>query len=69
MIEKELIDLMLSIKHELIAIRTDLTLINHDVIKINERIDTLTTLAMQPQESIGIAPNTPHPSYLPPEVM
>ena len=68
MIIQELQELFDSLKNDLTAIRAELTLINHDVLKIREQLDQQHH-QNQPQESIGIAPNTLPPDFLPPELM
>jgi hypothetical protein len=43
-------------------------LINHDMIEIRKQLDRIEMSAFQqPQESIGIAPGTPPPDFIPPE--
>ena len=70
MIADELRELFDGIKSELMLLRTDITLINYDLIQIREQLDRIENNAnRQPQESIGIAPNTPPPDFLPPELM
>ena len=68
MIADELRELFDGIKSELMLLRSDITLINHDLIQIREQLDRIENNAnRQPQESIGIAPGTPPPDFLPPE--
>ena len=70
MIADELRELFDEIKSELMLLRTDLTLINHDLTQIREQLDRIERNAhAQNQESIGIAPNTPPPDFIPPEMM
>ena len=66
----ELRELFDGIKGELMLLRTDMTLINHDLIQIREQLDRIENNAnRQPQESIGIAPGTPPPTFIPPEYL
>lgn len=70
MIADELRILFDEIKSELILLRTDITLINYDITKVREQLDRIKNgLRAQSQESIGIAPGTPPPDFLPPELM
>jgi len=67
MIADELKVLFDDLKADIIALRTDITLINHDMIQIREQLDRIeNNINQQPQESIGIAPNTPGPDFIPP---
>ena len=68
MISDEIIILLNEIKSSMITLRADITLINHDLIQIREQLDRIENNAnRQPQESIGIAPGTPPPTFIPPE--
>lgn len=59
--------LLEEIKAELVLLRTDVMLINHDIIKIREQLDQIENeLYAQSQEPIGIAPGTPPPTFIPP---
>ena len=69
MIADELRVLFDEIKAELVLLRSDMTLINHDLIQIREQLDRMEQIPQQPQESIGIAPNTPPPTFIPPEFL
>ena len=69
MIADELRELFDGIKNELMLLRTDMTLINHDLIQIREQLDRIENNRQQSEESIGIAPGTPPPGFLPPEMM
>ena len=70
MIADELRELFDGIKSELMLLRTDMTLINYDLIQIREQLDRIERNAhAQNQESIGIAPGTPPPDFIPPEMM
>ena len=63
-------ELLEEIRAELVLLRTDILLINHDITKIREQLDKIENgLRARRQESIGIAPNTPPPDFLPPELM
>lgn len=67
---KEIFDLLNEIKTELVMIRSDITLINHDITKAREQLDRIEGTAHMPeQESIGFVPGTPPPDFLPPEMM
>ena len=67
MIADELRELFDGIKSELMLLRTDVTLINYDLTQIREQLDRIENNRQQSQESIGIAPNTPPPTFIPPE--
>ena len=60
-------EILEEIKAELILLRTDILLINHDLTKIREQLDQIENgLYVQSQEPIGIAPGTPPPTFIPP---
>ena len=70
MIADELRELFDEIKSEIMFVRTDITLLNHDLMQIREQLDRIENNAnRQPQESIGIAPGTPPPDWIPPEYL
>jgi hypothetical protein len=70
MIADELRVLFDEIKSELMLLRADITLINHDMLEIRKQLDRIEMSAFQqPQESIGIAPGTPPPDFIPPEYL
>lgn len=69
MIAEELKILFDEIRSDLMSLRADITLINHDMIEIRKQLDRIELLSMPQQESIGLAPNTPPPDFLPPEIM
>ena len=70
MIADELKVLFDEIKSEIILLRTDITLINHDMLEIRKQLDRIENIThAQTQEPIGIAPGTPPPDFLPPELM
>jgi len=63
-------ELLEKIKAELVLLRADVILINHDILKVREQLDRIENgLRAQSQEPIGIAPGTPPPDFLPPELM
>jgi hypothetical protein len=63
-------ELLKEIKSELVLLRTDVMLINHDITKIREQLDRIENgLRAQNQEPVGIAPGTPPLDFLPPELM
>jgi hypothetical protein len=73
-IADELRELFDEIKGELIMVRNDLLLVNHDLSQLRTQIDKIENIVehlqqQPPQESIGIAPNTLPPDFLPPEMM
>lgn len=55
------------LRTDIAKVRLDIALLSYDVSKIKEQLDR--QAYAQPQESIGIAPNTPPPNFLPPERM
>ena len=69
MTDKELRELFDEIKSELMLLRTDVTLINYDLTQIREQLDRIENSRQQSQESIGIAPGTPPPTFIPPEYL
>jgi hypothetical protein len=63
-------ELLKEIKAELLLLRADVILINHDILKVREQLDIIENgLRVKRQEPIGIAPGTPPPDFLPPELM
>jgi hypothetical protein len=69
MIADELRELFDEIKGELMLLRTDMTLVNHDLIQIREQLDRIENDRQPSEESIGIAPGTPPPTFMPPEYL
>jgi hypothetical protein len=69
MITDELRKLFDGIKGELMLLRTDMTLINHDLIQIREQLDRIENSGPESEESIGFAPGTPPPTFKPPEYL
>jgi len=69
MIADELRELFDGIKSELMLLRTDMTLINYDLTQIREQLDRMENSRQQSEESIGIAPGTPPPTFKPPEYL
>ena len=70
MIADELKILFDEIKSEISLLKAELTLISYDTTKLREQLDRIENNAnRQPQESIGIAPNTPPPTFIPPEYL
>jgi hypothetical protein len=67
MIPDELKVLFDDLRKDIAAVRLDIALLSYDVSKLKEQLDK--QIYSQPQESIGIAPNTPPPDFLPPEKM
>lgn len=67
MIPDELKVLFDDLRKDIAAVRLDIALLSYDVSKLKEQLDK--QIYSQPQESIGIAPNTPPPNFLPPEKM
>jgi len=67
MIADELRELFDGIKGEIMLLRSDITLINYDLTQIREQLDRIENSRQQSEESIGIAPGTPPPDFLPPE--
>ena len=65
MISDELRALFDEIKSELVLLRADITLINHDILKAREQLDRIEQNSQLPQESIGLAPGTPPPDFVP----
>jgi hypothetical protein len=68
MIADELRVLFDDLRADIASLKLDVMLISHDVAKIREELEQ-TQRTQQPQESIGIAPGTPPPDFLPPELM
>lgn len=69
MIADELKILFDELRADIASLKLDIMLISHDVTKIREQLGEIERAPRQPQESIGIAPNTPPPDFLPPELM
>jgi hypothetical protein len=70
MIADELRELFNEIKSELVLLRADVMLINHDMLQVREQLDRIENgLYAQTQEPIGIAPGTPPATFIPPGSM
>ncbi len=67
MIADELRELFDDIKSDITLVRNELLLLGHDITKIREQLDRIEQSSTPQQESIGIAPNTPGPDFMPPE--
>jgi len=68
MIADELKILFDDLKNDIMLLRTDMTLINHDIIKIREQLDRIEMISsVINEEPIGIAPGTPPASFVPSE--
>lgn len=62
-------ELLTKLTNEIVSLRSDLVLLTFDIQQIRKQLDKIELQTNQPQESIGIAPNTLPPDWLPPEVM
>jgi len=69
MIADELRELFDEIKADISLLKAEITLISYDTTKLREQLDRIERNRQQPQDSIGIAPGTPPPDFLPPEMM
>ncbi len=70
MIDSELKNLFEEIRADIANLKLDLILVSHDVTVMREQLDRLERgIYAQTQEPIGIAPGTPPPDFLPPEMM
>jgi hypothetical protein len=67
MIADELRELFDDIKSDITLVRNELLLLGYDITKIREQLDRIEQSSTPQQESIGIAPNTPGPDFMPPE--
>lgn len=67
MIADELKILFDDIKSDITLVRNELLLLSYDITKIREQLDKIEQNSSHSQESIGIAPNTPGPDFIPPE--
>ena len=72
MIADELRELFDELKGELTLIRAELLLMTHDITQLRNQMDKVEHIAeyleqtsQASQESIGIAPNTPGPNFVP----
>jgi len=61
--------LLEELKSELVMLRADIMLINHDITEIRKQLDRVEMLSMPQPEPIGLAPGTPPPDFIPPEFM
>ena len=69
-IADELKTLFDDIKSDITMVRNELLLLGYDITKIREQLDRIeVSIPQQSQESIGIAPNTPGPDFIPPEYL
>ena len=68
MIADELKVLFDELRADIASLKLDIMLISHDVTKIREELEQIQR-TQQPEESIGLAPGTPPPDFLPPELM
>lgn len=70
MITQELKDLFDEIKTEIALLKVEIVLISYDTEKIREELTSFKQeLHQQLREPIGIAPGTPPPDFIPPEMM
>jgi chaperonin cofactor prefoldin len=70
MIVDELKILFDEIKSEISLLKAELTLISYDTTKLREQLDRIEQqIPKQTEENIGIAPNTPPPTFIPPEYL
>ena len=69
MIAEELKILFDDIKSDITLVRNELLLLGYDITKIREQLDRIenNVHSSRAEESIGIAPNTPGPDFMPPE--
>jgi len=70
MIADELRELFDEIKTDISLLKAEITLISYDMTKLREQLDRMEHNAYaQTQEPVGLAPGTPPPDFLPPEMM
>jgi len=70
MITDELRELFDEIKADISLLKAEITLIGYDTTKLREQLDRMErNVHAQNQEPIGMAPGTPPPDFLPPEIM
>jgi len=69
MIAEELKVLFDELKTEISLLKAEITLISYDTTKIREQLDRIESKSSQPQESVSIIPNTPPPTFIPPEYL
>ena len=67
MIADELKIMFDELRADIASVKLEIILISHDISVIRETVEKMKFT--QPQESIGIAPNTPPPDFLPMEKM
>ena len=67
MIDDELRILFDELRKDVATVRLDIALLSYDIAQIKERLDKQTKV--DPEDSMGIIPNTPPPDFLPPERM
>ena len=66
----ELRELFDEIKADISLLKAEITLIGYDTTKLREQLDRMErNVHAQNQEPIGMAPGTPPPDFLPPELM
>jgi hypothetical protein len=64
----EILILFETLRADIAELKLDIILISHDLTKVREELEQKKWV-QEPQESIGLAPSTPPPDFLPPEMM
>lgn len=69
MMDEIILSAIESLREELVKVQNSIVLIQFDIEQIRTQLDSLGQSQTVEQSSIGIAPNTPPPDFLPPELM
>ena len=61
----EILEMLADIKSEILKTQTALTFLQYDVDQLRKKLEDIDSAL--PRESVGIIPNTPPPTWIPPE--
>ena len=69
MMDAVILSTLEDIRTQLTSIQNDLVLLRFDVEQMRVQLDNVEQMSVPQQESIGFAPNTPPPDFIPPEYL
>jgi hypothetical protein len=58
-------DLIEQLRADIVMLRNDIVLISHDVTQMREQLDRIEQNSTPAQESMGLVPGTPPPTFMP----